>query len=132
MKNLATGPIGKPLKLPNGTTVPLSPAYAAGDLIFLSGQLAFGADMKIVGGGIFEQTRQCLNNIESLLFELGLCKTDIVKSTVWLVAKEDFQGFNNAYTEFFEDHRPARSCVCSGLLVDGALIEIEVVVTAKG
>ena len=88
--------------------------------------------MKIVGGGIFEQTRQCLNNIESLLFELGLCKTDIVKSTVWLVAKEDFQGFNDAYTEFFEDHRPARSCVCSGLLVDGALIEIEVVVTAKG
>lgn len=132
MKNLAIGPIGKPLKLPNGTTVPLSPAYAAGDLIFLSGQLAFGADMKIVGGGIFEQTRQCLNNIESLLFELGLCKTDVVKSTVWLVAKEDFQGFNNVYTEFFEDHRPARSCVCSGLLVDGALIEIEVVVTAKG
>ena len=132
MKNLAIGPIGKPLKLPNGTTVPLSPAYAAGDLIFLSGQLAFGADMKIVGGGIFEQTWQCLNNIESLLFELGLCKTDIVKSTVWLVAKEDFQGFNNAYTEFFEDHRPARSCVCSGLLVDGALIEIEVAVTAKG
>ena len=132
MKNLAIGPIGKPLKLPNGTTVPLSPAYAAGDLIFLSGQLAFGADMKIVGGGNFEQTRQCLNNIESLLFELGLCKTDIVKITVWLVAKEDFQGFNNAYTEFFEDHRPARSCVCSGLLVDGALIEIEVVVTAKG
>lgn len=132
MKNLAIGPIGKPLKLPNGTTVPLSPAYAAGDLIFLSGQLAFGADMKIVGGGIFEQTRQCLNNIESLLFELGLCKTDVVKSTVWLVAKEDFQGFNDAYTEFFEDHRPARSCVCSGLLVDGALIEIEVVVTAKG
>lgn len=132
MKNLAIGPIGKPLKLPNGTTVPLSPAYAAGDLIFLSGQLAFGADMKIVGGGIFEQTRQCLNNIESLLFELGLCKTDIVRSTVWLVAEEDFQGFNNAYTEFFEDHRPARSCVCSGLLVDGALIEIEVVVTAKG
>ena len=132
MKNLAIGPIGKPLKLPNGTTVPLSPAYAAGDLIFLSGQLAFGADMKIVGGGIFEQTRQCLNNIESLLFELGLCKTDIVKSTVWLIAKEDFQGFNDAYTEFFEDHRPARACVCSGLLVDGALIEIEVVVTAKG
>ena len=117
--------------MPNGTTVPLSPAYAAGNLIFLSGQLAFDADMKIVSGGIVEQTQQCLKNIESLLSELGLCKADIVKSTVWLVAKEDFRGFNKAYTEFFEDHRPARSCVCSGLLVDDALIEIEVVVTVK-
>ena len=58
MKNLAIGPIGEPLTLPNGTTVPLSPAYAAGNLIFLSGQLAFGADMKIVSGGIVEQTQQ--------------------------------------------------------------------------
>ena len=84
MKNLAIGPIGEPLTLPNGTTVPLSPAYAAGNLIFLSGQLAFDADIKIVSGGIVEQTQQCLKNIESLLLELGLCKTDIVKSTVWL------------------------------------------------
>lgn len=131
MKNLAIGPIGEPLTLPNGTTVPLSPAYAAGNLVFLSGQLAFDADIKIVSGGIVEQTQQCLKNIESLLLELGLCKTDIVKSTVWLVAKEDFQGFNKAYTAFFEDHRPARSCVCSRLLVDGALIEIEVVAMVK-
>ena len=131
MTDQPIGPIGEPLTLPNGTTVPLSPAYAVGKLIFLSGQLGFGADMKIVSGGIVEQTQQCLKNIESLLLDLGLGKTDIVKSTVWLVAKEDFQAFNNAYAEFFEDHRPARSCVCSGLLVDGALIEIEVVATVK-
>ena len=131
MTDQSIGPIGEPLTLPNGTTVPLSPAYAVGKLIFLSGQLGFGADMKIVSGGIVEQTQQCLKNIESLLLDLGLGKTDIVKSTVWLVAKEDFQDFNKAYAEFFEDHRPARSCVCSGLLVDGALIEIEVVATVK-
>ncbi len=131
MKKQPIGPIGEPLTLPNGTTVPLSPAYAVGHLILLSGQLAFGADMKIVGGGIVEQTQQCLKNIESLLIDLGLGKTDIVKSTVWLVAKEDFQGFNKAYAEFFGNHRPARSCVCSELLVDGALIEIEVVATVK-
>ena len=131
MTDQSIGPIGEPLTLPNGTTVPLSPAYAVGKLIFLSGQLGFGADMKIVSGGIVEQTQQCLKNIESLLLDLGLGKTDIVKSTVWLVAKEDFQAFNKAYAEFFEDHRPARSCVCSGLLVDGALIEIEVVATVK-
>ena len=131
MTDQPIGPIGEPLTLPNGTTVPLSPAYAVGKLIFLSGQLGFGADLKIVSGGIVEQTQQCLKNIESLLLDLGLGKTDIVKSTVWLVAKEDFQDFNKAYAEFFEDHRPARSCVCSGLLVDGALIEIEVVATVK-
>jgi len=131
MTDQPIGPIGEPLTLPNGTTVPLSPAYAVGKLIFLSGQLGFGADMKIVSGGIVEQTQQCLKNIESLLLDLGLGKTDIVKSTVWLVAKEDFQDFNKAYAEFFEDHRPARSCVCSGLLVDGALIEIEVVATVR-
>ena len=72
MKKQPIGPIGEPLTLPNGTTVPLSPAYAVGHLILLSGQLAFGADMKIVGGGIVEQTQQCLKNIESLLFDLGL------------------------------------------------------------
>ena len=131
MSKLMSGPIGKPPVLPNGARIPLSPAYAADNLIFLSGQLGFDANTKIVDGGISAQTTQCLSNIEQLLSDNGAAKRDIIKATVWLVRKEDFAAFNQAYSEFFGDHLPARSCVCSELLVEGALVEIEVVAPVK-
>lgn len=43
--------IGGAVCLPNGAAVPLSKAVRTGDFILASGQLAFGADGKIVEGG---------------------------------------------------------------------------------
>lgn len=109
-------------------TPALSPAMAAGDLIFLSGQLAFGADGAIVApDDIARQTEQVLANLARVLATQGLDLSDVVKTTVWLTDTADFPAFNAAYAATFGDHRPARSTVRADLMLPGARVEIEVV-----
>jgi len=121
-------PLGKPPILPSGVTVPLSPGYRAGDLLYTSGQLAFNAS------GILdptadtrEQTLQCLANACAILAEAGVDRNQIFKASIWLTAKADFGAFNAGWAEFFGDHYPARSTVRSELMLPGALVEIEVI-----
>lgn len=119
--------IGGQLTLGNGTRLPLSKAVRAGDFIFLSGQLALGGDGKLVGDDIATQTEQCVVNIRDNLDLAGCDLTHVVKATVWLVEPNDFAGFNAVYARYFGDQSPTRSTVCSGLMLSGALVEIEVV-----
>ena len=106
----------------------LSPAVSAGDLIFLSGQLAFGADGTIVApDDVARQTEQVLANLNRVLTSFGLDLSDIVKTTIWLTDTADFPTFNAAYAASFGSHRPARSTVRADLMLPGARVEIEAV-----
>lgn len=102
----------------------LSPYVAHGDLVYLSGQLAFDAEGAITGD-IATQTRRCLDNIAATLKELGLAPEAVIKTTVWITAAEHFAAFNHAYADFFGEHRPARSTTVAGLALPAALVEIE-------
>lgn len=121
------GPIGKEIILPNGDKPPLSEAYRAGNLLFISGQLPFEDNGRLSNGDIERQTQLCLESIERILALEGMLRTDLVKLTIWLKQVEDFPGFNNAYREFFGEHRPARSTVRSDLMLPEALVEIEAI-----
>jgi len=96
-------------------------------LVFVSGQLPYDTDRKIVGDTIAPQTQQALENLEVVLRDAGLDRSHVVKATIWLTTKSDFAGFNEAYAAFFGPIRPARSTVVSDLVAPGALIEIEAV-----
>lgn len=120
--------IGGPVCLPNGTAVPLSKAVRAGDFILTSGQLAFGADGKIVEGGIAAQTRQCLESIKALLASVDAGMEDVARAAIWLTDTAHFAAFNAVYAEYFPHNPPARSAVCSALMLPDALVEIEVTV----
>ena len=110
------------------TTKPhFSAAKRAGNLVYISGQMPFGADGKIVNGGIAAQVDQCIENIAAALAGEGLALGHVVKTMVWLTATEDFAGFNEAYAAHFPDAPPARATVCSALMVPGARVEIEAV-----
>lgn len=119
--------VGKEIILPDGSIAPLSGAYRTNDLLFTSGQLAFDAAGKLHVGDIAEQTRLCLENVQRLLALEGLTPQDVVKVTIWLTDPGDFAGFNKAYSDFFGDHRPARSTVRSELMLPGANVEIEAI-----
>jgi len=106
--------------------VPLSAAVRAGDFIFLSGQVPFGADGTLVGGGIEEQSRQVLDNIAAVLKQMDATLDDVIKATIWLTDPDDFSRFNAVYGDYFPQSPPARSCVASRLMVD-AKVEVEVV-----
>src|SRR5690348_6473605 len=55
-------------------TLPFSAAVAAGDLVFVSGQVAKGDDGNIILGDIEAHTRQTLRNVERALALAG-CRT---------------------------------------------------------
>ncbi len=106
--------------------LPFSPAVRAGDFIFVSGQVGFGDDMRIVPGGIEAEARQTLKNIANILALDGSGLEDVVKCTVWLHDARDFAAFNKVFAEFFSGRKPARSTVESRLMID-ARIEIDAI-----
>ena len=122
--------IGGQLKLADGRCLPLSKAVRAGDFVMLSGQLGLDAGGRLVGDDIATQTTQCLANIREILREAGCTLAQVVKSTVWLVNREDFGPFNAIYASHFPSQPPVRSTVVCGLVLPGALVEIEVIAYA--
>jgi reactive intermediate/imine deaminase len=122
--------INPPNARPGGV---LSTAVRVGNVIYLSGALG----TKPGGGGLAEggiegQTRQALENIKASAALAGVTMEDMAKCTVFLTDVKDFQAMNKVYREFFPANPPARSTVAvAGLVVPGAVIEIECIAAAK-
>ena len=107
---------------------PYSQAIQVGNLVYTSGQLPIDpATGNFPEGGIKEQTRQSLTNVQSILQEAGLTMSNVIKTTVFLADMKDFADMNSVYAEFFAEPYPARSAVAVKTLPKDALVEIEVV-----
>ncbi|MCX8028793.1 MAG: RidA family protein [Brevinematales bacterium] len=89
-------------------------------MLFLSGQI------DIQENTVSGQTRNILKNINTILSELGYSKKNIFKVVVYITDISKFSDFNDAYREFFEDHKPVRTTIGVKELPKGALVEIEV------
>lgn len=111
--------------------LPLSAGVRAGDYIFLSGQVGFGPDGRLVRGGIEAETRQTLDNLAAVLAQAGRSLADVVKVTVFLADLDEFAAFNGVYRTYFPSEPPARSTVEAGLMI-GARVEIEAVAWCGG
>ena len=111
---------------------PYSQATRAGGFIFCAGQGAFDpATGRLVEGGISEQTRQVLRNLQAVLEAGGSSLDRVVKVTVFLSDWKHFQEMNQAYAEFFgTDHPPARSTVQGQRWPEGHLVAIECIAVA--
>ena len=107
------------------TARPYRPAVRAGDLLFVSGQLAM-RDGELVGDDIVTQTRLTLENLEAVLIEHGASRSQVVKTLVLLSDMTNWAEMNGPYVEFFGDNLPARSAFGVELM-PGALVEIEAV-----
>lgn len=120
----------KVISTPNAPAAigPYSQAIQVGNLIYTSGQIPIDPSTgQFVEGGIKEQTRQSLSNIQAILQEAGSTMASVVKTTVFLADMADFADMNNVYAEFFTEPYPARSAVAVKTLPKNALVEIEVV-----
>ena len=107
---------------------PYSQAIEANGFLFISGQIPVDPNTgTVVEGGIREQTRQVLENIESILNEAGYSFSDVVKSTCFLKEIADFQGMNEVYGKYYAEHKPTRSTFAVKDLPLGVLIEIETI-----
>ena len=107
---------------------PYSQAIRCGDFVFVSGQLAVRpGSAEIVGTTIQDQTEQIFKNLRAILEAGGSSLDRLVKTTVFLVRLEDFQGMNDVYRRHVGDRPPARSTVGIAALPSGALVEIEAI-----
>ena len=82
---------------------------------------------KIVAGGIAEQTRQTLMNLQAILAQRGATLDQVVKVTAHLQdVLADFAAYDGVYREFFKAPFPVRTTVGSQLA--NILVEIDLVV----
>ena len=107
---------------------PYSQAIRANGFVFVSGQLPVDpATGSFAGADVTAQTRQSLQNIQSILAEAGLGMDAVVKTTVFLQNMGDFAAMNEVYAAFFTGACPARAAVQVAALPKGALVEIEAI-----
>ena len=106
---------------------PYSSAVEANGFVFLSGQIPVNPATGEIINDIKDATRQVLINIQSLLSEMEVPLTNIVKTTIFLKNMSDFPVVNEIYAEFFTQEPPARSTVEVSVLPKGVLLEIEAV-----
>jgi 2-iminobutanoate/2-iminopropanoate deaminase len=107
---------------------PYSQAVEANGTLFISGQIAIDPGSgKMVDGGIREQTKQVLSNIEAILHEAGYSFAEVVKSTCYLSDMADFKAMNEIYGQIYSEEPPARAAFAVKELPLGALIEIETI-----
>ena len=108
---------------------PYSQGTAGGGLVITSGQLPIDpATGAFAPGGIAEQTRQSLKNVQAVLEAAGSGMEKVLKTTVFLSDMENFAAMNEVYGEFFpQGSCPARSAVEVARLPKDALVEIEAI-----
>ena len=107
---------------------PYSPAVRAGQLLFVSGQVALDpATGQMVDGGIAEQTRRVLDNVGALLTAGGRSFADVVRTTIFLADMNDFAAVNEIYGQYFPEPYPARATVQVARLPKDARVEIDVI-----
>lgn len=87
---------------------PFSPGVLAGDYLYVSGQGARDANGNLPDG-VVAQTKQCLNNIKTIVEAAGLTMDHIVYTHIYLTDMNNYGSMNSAYATFFKDPLPARS-----------------------
>lgn len=110
-----------------GAIGPYSQGIHAQGLIFFSGQIALTPDGNFIDEDVEAQTHQIFKNIDALLNAAQITKQDVVKATVYLKDMNDFDRVNRLYSAYFENHKPARSCIGVSELPKSAKIEIEII-----
>jgi reactive intermediate/imine deaminase len=105
-------------------SLPFSAAVKADGLIYVSGTLGSGGDVKA-------QTKQVLDNINATLKTAGSSLANTASVTVYLKNQSDFAAMNEVYRTYWTKDPPARTTVMVPLLNEG-LVEISAVAVPDG
>jgi enamine deaminase RidA (YjgF/YER057c/UK114 family) len=99
----------------------MSKAVIHGNTVYLAGQVADAAKGKSVG----EQTKDILQQIDSILAEAGTDKTKILSTNIWLADISTFAEMNAEWDAWIvPGATPARATVESKLAAPAYTVEI--------
>ncbi len=101
-------------------------AVIANNLLFISGTP--GIDLttgQIISSDFEQQVRKSFSNIKAILEDAGSDMSKVIKTTIFMVAGNDFAVINKVYIEFFPNDAPARSTPQVMPFPAGILVSIE-------
>ena len=106
---------------------PFSDATIVNNIIYVSGQVGnIPGETRVVEGGIREETKQTIRNIENILVNLGSSLDKVFKCTCMLSDISEWSEMSDEYKKYFnKDKRPSRSAFAGSGLALGAKVEIE-------
>jgi 2-iminobutanoate/2-iminopropanoate deaminase len=101
-------------------------AVIAGQFVFLAGTPGLLPEtMQVISTDFEEQLRQAFRNIKVILEAAGAGLDTVVKTTVFMVAGNDFAILNKVYGEVFPDNPPVRSTPQVNPFPAGMLVSVE-------
>jgi 2-iminobutanoate/2-iminopropanoate deaminase len=102
---------------------PYSVATIWGDLLFISGQVPADTSQDIAG-----QTEQVMDKLKAIMTEAGTGFEHALKATCFLTDISEFAAFNEVYSRYVGDAKPARSTIECKLAGPAFKVEVDMVV----
>jgi len=111
---------------------PYSQAINAGNMLFVSGQIAIQKSSgRIITASIEDETSQVMSNLGSVLKAAGMGYDNIVKCSIFLKDMNHFPQVNEVYGQFFKTNPPARETVEVSRLPKDVNVEISCIAVAS-
>lgn len=107
---------------------PYSQAVKAGNLLFLSGQIALvpGTD-SLALDNVTVETHQVMKNLQAVLSEAGIGFDNVVKTNIYLSDMGLFGEVNEVYGQYLSGNYPARETVAVKGLPKNVNVEISMI-----
>ena len=107
---------------------PYNQAVLAGNLLFISGQVAINpATGNVENSTITEETNLVMQNLKAILSEADMDFGNVVKTTIFLSDMSLFAIVNEVYGKYFTTDFPARETVAVKGLPKNVNVEISMI-----
>lgn len=104
---------------------PYSQAVQAGNMLFVSGQIAIQKSSgNLITTNIEDETKQVMLNMHEILKTAGFNFSNVVKTTIFLKDMSNFPKVNEIYGQNFTNEPPARETVEVSRLPKDVNVEI--------
>ena len=108
---------------------PYNQAIISNNILYISGQVALDPKSgKMINKSLKDETNQVMNNLKTILMEVGFDFNNVIKSTIYLTDMDNFGEVNEIYGSFFDGKNvPARVTVEVSRLPKDAKVEIDMI-----
>ena len=104
---------------------PYSQAIQSGNILFVSGQIAFQKSSgSLLTGNIEDETHQVMKNLGEILKAASFDFSNVVKTSIFLKDMNNFSKVNEVYGSYFSAQPPARETVEVSRLPKDVNVEI--------
>lgn len=108
--------------------LPFPNASRWGDLIVTGGHLA---DLEPLATDVETQAEQAVAALAQTLAEAGSSLEHVLRIECFLADADGLAAWNRVYARHFSGHRPPRTTLITGFVLDGIAIELQAIAAAR-